>query len=322
MCLGFIDIDFQDLENFLMPLRFPSINKLEDFISFQKRLQTDHYKAAVKHLRGPLHSSPPAPEALLPLIQMLLLGDQVKEAIEEVESVVQISNATLPFRLKACLVEHVSNEDATKLWISFEDTLNKDPTCSHSLSKLITFHHDVGKIWLSQCDDDTMSNCGGNKDSYIKRSKNTPDIFKDNKDLGYVNTNTHDSQNMKDDEPLLKIEISDPALQAVADGSTTTVFLLGALAKLGATVVTYPLLVVKSRLQAKQVLGVDKKHQYKGTLDAILKMIRYEGLHGFYRGMSTKIVQSVIAAAVLFMVKEELVNGARWLLLKDAAKRS
>ena len=57
-----------------------------------------------------------------------------------------------------------------------------------------------------------------------------------------------------------------------------------------------------------------------GTLDAILKMIRYEGLHGFYKGMSTKIVQSVLAAAVLFMVKEELVNGVRWMLLKDAAK--
>lgn len=53
-----------------------------------------------------------------------------------------------------------------------------------------------------------------------------------------------------------------------------------------------------------------------GTLDAILKMIRYEGLHGFYKGMSTKIVQSVLAAAVLFMIKEELVRGARMLLTK------
>ncbi|GJX44798.1 peroxisomal nicotinamide adenine dinucleotide carrier, partial [Tanacetum coccineum] len=75
-----------------------------------------------------------------------------------------------------------------------------------------------------------------------------------------------------------------------------------------------------SRLQARQAIGLDKKHQYEGTLDAILKMIRYEGLHGFYKGMSTKIVQSVLAAAVLFMVKEELVNGVRWMLLKDAAK--
>lgn len=38
-------------------------------------------------------------------------------------------------------------------------------------------------------------------------------------------------------------------------------------------------------------------------------MIRYEGLPGFYKGMSTKIVQSVFAASVLFMVKEELVKA-------------
>ncbi|XP_058207204.1 peroxisomal nicotinamide adenine dinucleotide carrier isoform X2 [Rhododendron vialii] len=96
------------------------------------------------------------------------------------------------------------------------------------------------------------------------------------------------------------------------------IFLLGALAKLGATVVTYPLLVVKARLQAKQVTGGDKRHHYKGTLDAITKMIHYEGFNGFYKGMSTKIVQSVLAAAVLFMVKEELVRGARWFLTNNS----
>lgn len=93
--------------------------------------------------------------------------------------------------------------------------------------------------------------------------------------------------------------------------SAIEVFLLGAIAKLGATVVTYPLLVVKSRLQAKQDIGGNKALQYTGTFDAIIKMIRYEGLPGFYKGMSTKIVQSVFAAAVLFMTKEELVKAAR-----------
>ncbi|XP_043720867.1 peroxisomal nicotinamide adenine dinucleotide carrier-like [Telopea speciosissima] len=96
------------------------------------------------------------------------------------------------------------------------------------------------------------------------------------------------------------------------------IFLLGAIAKLGATVVTYPVLVVKARLQAKQVSGVDKRHHYKGTLDAITKMIQYEGLSGFYKGMSTKIIQSVVAAAFLFTVKEELVKGVRLLVKKDA----
>lgn len=198
----------RDLEYMLMPLRFPVTNSFEDFVSVKKRIQTDHYKAAVKHLRGALHNTPPAFEALLPLVQMLLLGDEVKEAIEEVESVVQNSNASLPFRLKASLLEHFSNEDANKLCICFEDTLKKDPTCSHSLTKLINLHHDgyynIEKlvemialhldathadfhIWkefascfirLSQCDEDRMSSCVDI--SYTKCSKNVPDMFNDN----------------------------------------------------------------------------------------------------------------------------------------------
>ncbi|KHN17849.1 peroxisomal nicotinamide adenine dinucleotide carrier-like [Glycine soja] len=98
------------------------------------------------------------------------------------------------------------------------------------------------------------------------------------------------------------------------------IFLIGALAKLGATVVTYPILVVKARLQARQDKTGDKRHHYKGTWDAIIKMIRYEGFNGFYNGMGTKIVQSVLAAAVLFMMKEELVRGVRFLLANDAVK--
>lgn len=97
------------------------------------------------------------------------------------------------------------------------------------------------------------------------------------------------------------------------------VFLVGALAKLGATVTTYPLLVVKSRLQAKQEIGGSNSLRYSGTFDAILKMIRYEGLPGFYKGMSTKIVQSVFAASVLFMVKEELVKA--FMVLTDKSKK-
>lgn len=59
-----------------------------------------------------------------------------------------------------------------------------------------------------------------------------------------------------------------------------------------------------------------------GTLDAIAKMIRYEGLPAFYKGMGTKIAQSVLAAAVLFMVKEELVKGARLLVTGRSKPRS
>lgn len=96
--------------------------------------------------------------------------------------------------------------------------------------------------------------------------------------------------------------------QGLTNVTALEVFLLGAIAKLGATISTYPLLVVKSRLQAKQEIGINISMRYSGTADAIIKMIHYEGVASFYKGMSTKIVQSVFAASVLFMVKEELVK--------------
>ncbi|KAG6468316.1 hypothetical protein ZIOFF_072992 [Zingiber officinale] len=76
---------------------------------------------------------------------------------------------------------------------------------------------------------------------------------------------------------------------------------------------------LESRLQAKQEIGKNAMSRYTGTLDAILKMIRYEGLYGFYKGMGTKIVQSVFAASVLFMVKEELVKA--FVFVSDKGKK-
>jgi len=57
-------------------------------------------------------------------------------------------------------------------------------------------------------------------------------------------------------------------------------------------------------------------HQFllSGTFDAFTKMVQHEGLKGMYKGMGTKIVQSVFASALLFMIKEELVKGARLLV--------
>ncbi|KAH9324647.1 hypothetical protein KI387_004825, partial [Taxus chinensis] len=65
-------------------------------------------------------------------------------------------------------------------------------------------------------------------------------------------------------ETLLKRLRAKRALkkQGLQSISAVEIFLLGALAKLGATVITYPLLVVKSRLQAKQQTGGDEAHQY------------------------------------------------------------
>ncbi|THV08585.1 mitochondrial carrier [Dendrothele bispora CBS 962.96] len=73
-------------------------------------------------------------------------------------------------------------------------------------------------------------------------------------------------------------------------------FVLGALSKLVATSVTYPYIVVKSRLQA----GQSEALKYKSSFEALSAIVREEGVEGLYKGMSSKLLQSVLTAAILF----------------------
>jgi adenine nucleotide transporter 17 len=86
--------------------------------------------------------------------------------------------------------------------------------------------------------------------------------------------------------------------------SATDAFLLGAVAKLVATLVTFPYLLVKSRLQAKGTQGVIK---YAGFVDAVTRIFAADGLRGFYKGINSKLVQTVLGAAFMFWVKEKVV---------------
>ncbi len=63
--------------------------------------------------------------------------------------------------------------------------------------------------------------------------------------------------------------------------SALQVFAVSALAKLGATVCTYPLLLVKARLQsAGKHSQLDR--QYTGTADAIQRIWKTEGEHSSF----------------------------------------
>jgi len=96
--------------------------------------------------------------------------------------------------------------------------------------------------------------------------------------------------------------------------TASEIFVMSAIAKLGATLATYPMQLVKSRLQAADQ-GTGAGRPYSGTADALCKIWQHEGLPGFYSGMRTKIVQSILAAALLFMLKEKLTAGVKRALL-------
>ncbi|KAH6566040.1 hypothetical protein BASA50_005238 [Batrachochytrium salamandrivorans] len=90
-------------------------------------------------------------------------------------------------------------------------------------------------------------------------------------------------------------------------------FVLGALSKLCATSITYPYIVVKSRMQLKQ--GSDAASRYTSVGDGIRKIIRAEGVVGLYKGIESKLLQSVLSAAFTFAFKEELFQSAMSLLV-------
>jgi len=93
-----------------------------------------------------------------------------------------------------------------------------------------------------------------------------------------------------------KLRAAGAVATAIAVLSDWDFFLLGAISKLVATGLTYPYIVVKSRLQA----GAATALKYKSSIDGLLTILREEGVEGLYKGLGSKLVQSVLTAAILF----------------------
>lgn len=92
-------------------------------------------------------------------------------------------------------------------------------------------------------------------------------------------------------------------------------FMLGALSKLIATGVTYPYLVVKSRLQVAS-------HKYKSSVTAVLEILKTEGLRGVYAGLGPKLLQSALTAAFMFVAQRRIYEVVKSLIVQLQAKRA
>jgi len=85
-------------------------------------------------------------------------------------------------------------------------------------------------------------------------------------------------------------------------------FIMGAISKLAATFLTYPYIVVKSRMQLKQ--SSNETLRYHSVTDGLYKIAAHEGIRGLYKGLEMKLLQSVLTAAFLFWSKERLYQYA------------
>jgi len=119
---------------------------------------------------------------------------------------------------------------------------------------------------------------------------------------------------------------SSPSSQRVHKGSAPSlllggldVFMLSAVAKLGATLATYPLLVIKSRLQAANA-STAADARYSGVMDALVRILGTEGVAGLFKGLRAKLLQTVLGAAILMFVKEKSAAAVHKALLQRSSR--
>lgn len=86
--------------------------------------------------------------------------------------------------------------------------------------------------------------------------------------------------------------------------NTLHIFVLGALAKVGATIATFPLVLAKTRLQSVTKQDRESGKGYAGLLDFVVQTYKHEGLAGLFKGMRAKCLQVALTSALSFAAKD------------------
>lgn len=82
----------------------------------------------------------------------------------------------------------------------------------------------------------------------------------------------------------------------------------GALSKSIATIITYPLQVAQTRQRRLQEGRLS-------TAAILLRLMKRNGVKGLYQGLETKMLQTVLATALMFMCYEKIAQFVFLLLL-------
>jgi len=91
----------------------------------------------------------------------------------------------------------------------------------------------------------------------------------------------------------------------------STAFLLGALATAIATIFTYPLQIVQAKARHGKILDLDTNPKLQ---QICAKIIRENGVSGLFKGLDSKLLQSVAAAGFMFLTYEKISAGVLTLL--------
>ncbi|XP_050944879.1 folate transporter 1, chloroplastic isoform X3 [Cucumis melo] len=81
---------------------------------------------------------------------------------------------------------------------------------------------------------------------------------------------------------------------------------LGGTSKIAAMLLTYPFQVIRARLQQRP--GHDGIPRYMDSFHVLKETARFEGIRGFYRGITPNLLKNVPAASITFIVYENVLN--------------
>lgn len=95
-------------------------------------------------------------------------------------------------------------------------------------------------------------------------------------------------------------------------------FFLGAIAKLVATFVTYPLQLVQTKMRHGNDEMRQKLPPNAGTFDVLLYILKQKGILGLFTGFEAKVWQTVLTAALMFMSYEKIIRFVKVLLRASA----
>ena len=79
----------------------------------------------------------------------------------------------------------------------------------------------------------------------------------------------------------------------------------GAMAGFTATILTQPFDVIKTRQQFKNI-GVEESFKYRNTLDALIQILRTEGIAGYTIGLRIRLIERCTGFTIVWFIYERL----------------
>ncbi|KAF2075760.1 hypothetical protein CYY_002942 [Polysphondylium violaceum] len=105
----------------------------------------------------------------------------------------------------------------------------------------------------------------------------------------------------------IKLHFAKSSNKSLSNLTTTEIFIASSISKLIASTVLYPFQTIKTRLQdERNIVTKEDQRVYRGTADVAKKILKHEGLIGFYRGFIPNTLKVIPNSSITLLAYEEI----------------